>query len=446
MASSRHCACAKSISSSHEHTAALEFVQIDGWIVQSMWQAPHRPLFLFAGLWALVTPAIWLVPDRYGLDPASWHFHELMFGMGGAAVGGYLLTALPAWSKAGGVSPLTTLALAALWCVARFSFVQREALPFPIFVAGILAYFAFLGAFLARQLLCALLWRKTWVIAAVGGLGLLDLLLIAPLVDLDGNEVGIVAALLFALLISLIGGRAVPAFTRHWLERQKAAGRVAEAPGLVWLSVGVLVVGIILVGAAAPRSAGVCLALSGALHLVRIAGWRSLHTIRYPALLVLHLAWIWLPLGLLLVGFAMLRPALMGPSAALHALTMGLMGTMMLAIMARPAMRRREGVLLLGSKFALAFALVWFSALIRVLGPVLAVDPLAMLPATVLIWMSGWMLFLYGFLPALRGPVIRPVLSASAWQPPGKTGTPVSATLEDRPAPPPSRASYDTSL
>lgn len=378
-----------------------------------MWQAPHRPLFLFAGIWALVTPAIWLVPDRYGLDPASWHFHELMFGMGGAAVGGYLLTSLPAWAKGAGVSPITTLILAVLWCVARFSFVQRTALPFPIFVIGTLAYFAFLGAFLARQFLRALLWRKMWVIAAVGGLGLLDLLLIVPFLDIDISRTGTITALLFALLISLIGGRAVPAFTRHWLERERRPERITDRRSLAALSVVALIVGIILVGAAVPESAGVCLALSGVLHLMRIAGWRSLHAVRYPALLVLHLAWIWLPVGLLLVGLAMMRPTSMGPADALHALTMGTMGTMMLAIMGRPAMKRRDGRLLLGPKLALAFVLVWLAALIRVSAPVLAIDPLAMIPATALIWMSGWMLFLCGFLPALRGPVIRPVLSAS---------------------------------
>lgn len=61
-----------------------------------LWQAAHRPLFFCAGLCALLVPAVWLWPGGLDADPVRWHLHELLFGMGGAAVGGYLLTALPA--------------------------------------------------------------------------------------------------------------------------------------------------------------------------------------------------------------------------------------------------------------------------------------------------------------------------------------------------------------
>lgn len=70
-----------------------------------LWLAPHRPFFLLAGLWAAIVPLAWLAPPGLGPEPLSWHRHEMLFGMGGAAVGGYLLTALPAWTHDGAVSP-----------------------------------------------------------------------------------------------------------------------------------------------------------------------------------------------------------------------------------------------------------------------------------------------------------------------------------------------------
>jgi uncharacterized protein involved in response to NO len=50
-----------------------------------LWRAAHLPLFLCAGLAALLAPAVWLWPGGLGADPLRWHMHELLFGMGGAA-------------------------------------------------------------------------------------------------------------------------------------------------------------------------------------------------------------------------------------------------------------------------------------------------------------------------------------------------------------------------
>ena len=74
-----------------------------------LWQAAHRPLFFCAGLAALVAPAVWLWPVGLVADPLHWHLHELLFGMGGAAVGGYLLTACLASGRAAGLGVLACL-------------------------------------------------------------------------------------------------------------------------------------------------------------------------------------------------------------------------------------------------------------------------------------------------------------------------------------------------
>ncbi|MDE3774849.1 NnrS family protein [Sinorhizobium meliloti] len=67
--------------------------------MSSIWRAPYRPLFFLAGLWALIVPIVWLLPEQLVPDRVEWHSRELLFGMGGAAAGGYLLTALPAWTR-----------------------------------------------------------------------------------------------------------------------------------------------------------------------------------------------------------------------------------------------------------------------------------------------------------------------------------------------------------
>ncbi|MCV3735278.1 NnrS family protein (plasmid) [Rhizobium sp. TRM96647] len=382
-----------------------------GRIGHPFWQAPHRPLFAFAGLWALVAPLVWLLPDGISTDPVGWHLHELMFGMGGAAVGGYLLTALPAWTGRGPVPARFTLALTGLWIAGRLAFRLSDMLPPTAVAAATSAYLAVLGAYILRALLQCRLWSRLWVVAAICGLLLADLLIVSGAAAVQGRT-GLCGVLLFTLLISAIGGRAVPAFTRHWLERRTVPTGLCDGRWLGRLSIGALAAGAAATFLDANAAAGGLLVLSGTLQFMRTAGWRSLRTLRYPALLLLHLAWLWLPAGLLLVGLALILPQALMPSAALHALTMGAMGTMMLAIMSRAAMVRQGDRLVLSPPLAAAFALVWLSAPIRIAAGSVAMEPLMPMRLASLFWIVGWVLFLCSHLRSLRRPVPRPVLSA----------------------------------
>lgn len=378
-----------------------------------LWQAPHRPLFFCTGLAALFAPAVWLWPGGLGTDPMRWHLHELLFGMGGAAVGGYLLTAVPSWTGAGRVGPQGVRALTLLWLLARLALPLAESLPLGLVLTMALAYFAALALILARQLIAARVWRRLWPVAASAGLALGDG---AVLADTHGwleaafDPMSVV--LLFAVLIGIIGGRIVPAFTRSWLQ--------TTAPGLKFhdnrlLSFGALIATAIGGSAALAgqtTAAGTWLVSAGVLHGLRLIGWQTLHTRHYPALLMLHLAWLWLPAGLILMGTAMAQPQVLPLAAAVHGLTMGAMGAMILAITGRAAMARRDGRLIAGRGLVLAFALVWLAALLRVLTPFAPQNWPDPVMAGAVMWMLGWSIFLWAYRPALHGPVPFPILSA----------------------------------
>jgi len=63
-----------------------------------------RPFFLAAGFWGAFGILLWLpqylgaltLPTHFG--PLDWHIHEMLFGFVMAAVGGFLLTAIPNWA------------------------------------------------------------------------------------------------------------------------------------------------------------------------------------------------------------------------------------------------------------------------------------------------------------------------------------------------------------
>ncbi len=152
---------------------------------------------------------------------------------------------------------------------------------------------------------------------------------------------------------------------------------------------------------------------SGALLLWQMSDWQSIGTRRYPALFILHVAFAWTPTALILGGLSAILTDQIPADDALHALTMGAMGTMIAAFMMRPAMFRNGESLILGRAMAGAFSLVSLSALLRISGGWLDQDHFEPDAASAICWMAGWTLYLIAYLPAMSGPVPRPAFSAA---------------------------------
>ncbi len=333
--------------------------------------------------------------------------------MGGAAVGGYLLTALPSWTRAPRVAPQTVRALTLSWVLARLALPLSAIMPVGLLRAIALGYFVALCLTLARHLIAAKVWKRLWVVGAVGGMALGDAGLLANMREGNDASAGpLVVVLMFAFLISMIGGRAVPAFTRSWLQGMAPMRVVRDNRGFAAASPVAILAGGGLVLAGQATAAGFFLLLAGSLLGLRSLVWQGLHVWHSPALLMLHLAWLWLPAGLILVGTALLHPQDLPMASAVHAVTMGAMGTMILAIAGRAAMVRHGDRLMAGPDLLLAFALVWSAALQRVLAPFVPSywpDPVATSAA---LWMLGWSIFLWAYRRALQGALPFPIFSA----------------------------------
>ena len=69
------------------------------------------------------------------------------------------------------------------------------------------------------------------------------------------------------------------------------------------------------------------LLVAAALNLARLARWRGIATLEEPLLLVLHVGYLWLVVGVALLGLSLISDVV-PPAAAVHALTAGAMGTM----------------------------------------------------------------------------------------------------------------------
>lgn len=107
---------------------------------------------------------------------------------------------------------------------------------------------------------------------------------------------------------------------------------------------------------------------AGIAHAARFARWRGGKTLREPLLWVLHLGYGWLSLGLLLLGFNSLA-SMLPQTTALHALTVGAIGTMTLAVMTRASLGHTGRALVAGPRMTTIYAPITLAAVLRVLAP-----------------------------------------------------------------------------
>ena len=108
-----------------------------------LFTAGWRVFFLAAGLWAVISVAIWLMwliglvdGGHLGVAPQSWHAHEMIFGYATAAMGGFFLTAEPNWTGAKAAPEQFVMLVSGLWLAGRLAVCLAGVLP-PAVVAAI---------------------------------------------------------------------------------------------------------------------------------------------------------------------------------------------------------------------------------------------------------------------------------------------------------------------
>ncbi|OUS20476.1 hypothetical protein A9Q95_08965 [Rhodobacterales bacterium 59_46_T64] len=305
-----------------------------------------RVFFLGAGVVALVSMALWLA-YLGGLFPAldalpmpvqHWHGHELIFGYGGAALGGFFLTAVPNWTGAKAAPHRFIAMVAGVWLLGRLMILASGVVP-PVMVGLVdLAFAPILAAKIATQLLrrpkpqnmvfllfLILFWLANlrvhldWMGMAWGDAG-------------DGLRAGLMA---LAGMIAILGGRVTPAFTRNALHRagiESSRPRDPKffTPLIIVLAALLAASALVLPGTVFAAAIALC---AGAVMLLRVVLWATWFQWGQPILWALHLSYGSVGFGLILTGAA--RIDLLPEIAALHFLAIGGVGGMTVAVMSR---------------------------------------------------------------------------------------------------------------
>lgn len=369
-----------------------------------------RPFFLAAAVWAIVDVVIWMsffehgggLPSRF--DPLSWHIHEMLFGFIMSAIAGFLLTAVANWTGRPPIRGAWLGILAALWLVGRLACLFSLLMPGWTSTALDLAFPFLLGLLVAREVIVARNWRNLVMVGPVLVLAGANLLM-----HLEAQGVAIPAGLGWRLaisailiLLSAVAGRIVPAFTRNWLAKLGKPGPVAHGP-VDRLALAALHIGALL-WAFMPESkaSGAVLLLAAILNAWRLLRWHGHHTAREPLLLVLHIGYGWLTVGVGLLGATAMGWD-MPLSAALHALTVGAMSTMILAVMTRATRGHTGRRLSADSLTRVIFILISAAAIARVLAAFgVWTEPLLVISAA--LWALAFLSFLGGYGPMFLRP------------------------------------------
>ncbi|MCB9960127.1 MAG: NnrS family protein [Rhodospirillaceae bacterium] len=368
-----------------------------------------RPFFLLAGLQAVAGIGLWLANLLAGveltgpLDPLSWHIHEMIFGFAAAAVAGFSLTAIPNWTGRLPVAGWPLAVLTLFWIAGRLALLV-PGLPLALAAAIDGIFLVALVLACLREILAGRNWRNLPVIAAFALLALANLVFWLEHAGLlayagYGHRMGL--AVLVAL-IGLIGGRIVPSFTRNWLAKRKAARLPAPFGRFDRLVLLATVVGL-AAWVLAPDGAvtGPLLGLAALANLVRLARWRGLDTLGEPLVWVLHLAYLWIPLGLGLAGAAAAFPGLVPASAAIHALGAGAIAQMVLAVMTRATLGHTGRALAADGATTAAYVLVWLAAATRIATAFQPAQFEVLIVAAAALWTAGFALFLASYGPKL---------------------------------------------
>jgi uncharacterized protein involved in response to NO len=375
----------------------------------SMLSHGFRPFFLLAGLFAFVSMAVWIATLSFGWPIGgsygawNWHAHEMLFGYTGAALAGFLLTAIPNWTGRLPVSGAPLLALVLLWLAGRVAMASPDTIGLITAAAIDASFVPVLTTIAGREILAGRNWKNLKVLAvlvALSGAGIAFHIMVA--LNGEASAVSRLTVGIFTVLIVIVGGRIIPSFTRNWLAKESSPVLPRPFSGFDQVSIAMLIPALLAwVFLGGPIAAALCFIASG-LHLIRLMRWAGWRTAEEPLLLVLHIAYGFVPLGLFCVGLAELD--LVADPSALHVLTVGAIGVMTFAVMTRASLGHAGRRLTASLGTSIAYLALILSAVIRPFAELAVSHYHLLLSLAGVAWLTAFALFLAEYTPTLIGP------------------------------------------
>ena len=306
----------------------------------ALFQLGFRPFFLGGTAFAVVSIMWWLltllqyIPAPLSdISASQWHAHEMLYGYGMAVIAGFLLTAVRNWTNQPTPTKLPLALLFASWLFARL----LNLLPGHGFTTLAMCLDIGFGLWLIAAVATPIIKAKQWAqLAVVVKLSLLltgNLLFYSGALEVLASGVILsqwIAIVLMLSLILMIGRRVIPFFI------ERGVGYPVKLKQSKWTDISIMLafVGwLVSLLATLPMLGIVSCGLIFTLNSYRLAYWHTSGIWKAPLLWSLYSA-MWL----INIGFLFMTLQTMLPypyTWALHIFTIGGIGLMTLAMMAR---------------------------------------------------------------------------------------------------------------
>ncbi|MBL0141130.1 MAG: NnrS family protein [Betaproteobacteria bacterium] len=372
----------------------------------ALWNLGFRPFYLLASAFGAASIAVWAaqfagwLPAGAYLQGHLWHAHEMLFGYTVAVVAGFLLTAVRNWTGQTTPDGLPLMLLALLWVAGRVLVLT----PNGIAAAWVNAAFPLAVAVAIAVPLVRSANRRNYFFVVV--LALMSMAVLAFHLAYQGilalpSRLGLLAGLDIVLFVmTVMGGRVIPMFTNNGVpgtnaRRTMPTERLALASVLVLLAVDLAQAPATVVGAVA--------LIAAIAQAARLWLWQPWRTVRTPLVWVLHVAYGWIVVHLVLRALSAV--GLVGESLALHALTLGAIGGLTLGMMTRTAKGHTGRPLQADGWEVLAYGLVMAAAIARVAGGILLPGAyVATVVGSAALWSSAFAIYAVRYWPVLTRP------------------------------------------
>ncbi|MGO1502704.1 MAG: NnrS family protein [Marinobacter sp.] len=382
-----------------------------GSVFKSPWLAyGFRPFFLLAAIYAPLALIPWVgsLLQQFTLPmammPLAWHGHEMLFGFASAALAGFLLTSIPSWADVRPLEGKVLAVLVSLWLLGRLAFWLSASLPQPL-VAVVNIAFPLLLLFWAapallsdkgrRHLSIGLTLLAFVVVQVLFYLSWLwpELTWLSPLVLLN------TAVNVLLVLIALTASRIVRVVAMAAKKEVGEVGPPRLTPAREHLAIAVLILYVVadMLAPGHPVTGWIALAAAAA-QADRLSEWPWGKAMAKLYMLLLAMAYLWMVVGLALVGVSALVDSLPG-YAGRHALSAGAAGTAILAVFCIAGLRHTGRSLNLPRVIWPALIALFLTALLRTLVPIWwpEIYLLAGVGLPFVLWLIAYVLYLIGY-------------------------------------------------
>lgn len=367
-----------------------------------------RPFFLLPALLSVVSLLVWLailngtLSWQGSIAVNNWHGHEMIFGFAASVVIGFLLTAAQTWTGVRSIHSWKLALLVLFWLLARIAFITNDS---SILLAGMvseLAWWSMSLGYLSYMLIKSNNSRNLIFIPLLTLLATLDATTLYATITHNvafASHLSYVSVFMITAVVTILGGRVIPFFTSRALNLPTIQAKpILER--LTAISMCLTIISFTLSYWLNTTSVLPTLFMTtGVCQIARIANWHTLATLKTPLLWSLHFAYINMGIGYITLGVSYYAE-MISFSSALHIITLGTIGTMILAMMSRVALGHTARALESNTWVNLSFAALLIATLLRFILPLFDLSALGYLLAGIG-WALGFGIFLVYYTPIL---------------------------------------------